>query len=641
MEGTLCIDVGGSKYLAGAISADGKLLYCQKYTWQKHDRGNRLRILQKLFDAMDELVSLFPQYAHSPMGMTVPGLADSVRGIWISCAFLGIGQLNIGQLFSRRYGVPLYLENDANACAVAEYHWGKGKDCQSFMYLTISNSIGSALFLGGDIYQGSSQTAGEIGMCLVEDLLSGDGLRRYPLEDLASGRGLAQNYQRISHCYSEQPIAADVLAALAEKGDSSARKAFELEGIYLGRAIARCAFLFNPEKVILGGGVTLAFSWFQNSLHNTLHSEMRHLLKAVPQVSVTSLGYENALLGAASLAIFPSRQCERRVVCTMEPTEQIVLGIDVGGTKIRYGLVNSAGQILAYEQYPARPMPVDEWYMQLIEELDAFLEFQLKGKRLWAIGIGVKGSVDHRHQTIRSSSVIQNAKEMDICTRLQSYYHVPVFIENDVKASALRELLFGIGQREKTFACINVGTGLAMGLVIDGELIHGIHNNAGEIGNLLYHRLDNGEIACLETVASGKGLEQEAIYLQSHYQDDPLFGSGIPNGRQLVNACAEGSPLACQVLKNMIHHLALTLINLDTALDIGTYVMAGGVMANNDMMRRLSEEIQQIASQVQYNIFGWHADLILSDAGADLAGLAGAASVAFYQSDQLIKTGCK
>ena len=233
MEGTLCIDVGGSKYLAGAISADGKLLYCQKYTWQKHDRGNRLRILQKLFDAMDELVSLFPQYAHSPMGMTVPGLADSVRGIWISCAFLGIGQLNIGQLFSRRYGVPLYLENDANACAVAEYHWGKGKGCQSFMYLTISNSIGSALFLGGDIYQGSSQTAGEIGMCLVEDLLSGDGLRRYPLEDLASGRGLAQNYQRISHCYSEQPIAADVLAALAEKGDSSARKAFELEGIYL------------------------------------------------------------------------------------------------------------------------------------------------------------------------------------------------------------------------------------------------------------------------------------------------------------------------------------------------------------------------------------------------------------------------
>ena len=81
--------------------------------------------------------------------------------------------------------------------------------------------------------------------------------------------------------------------------------------------------------------------------------------------------------------------------------------------------------------------------------------------------------------------------------------------------------------------------------------------------------------------------------------------------------------------------------NLDTALDIGTYVMVGGVMANNDMMRRLSEEIQQIASQVQYNIFGWHADLILSDAGADLAGLAGAASVAFYQSDQLIKTGCK
>lgn len=86
------------------------------------------------------------------------------------------------------------------------------------------------------------------------------------------------------------------------------------------------------------------------------------------------------------------------------------------------------------------------------------------------------------------------------------------------------------------------------------------------------------------------------------------------------------------MIQNMIHHLALTLINLDTAMDIGTYVVVGGVMADPWMFHRLTEEIHRISSQIDYNIFGWHADIVVSDAGADLAGLIGAASIAFYQS---------
>ena len=634
MKGALCIDVGGSKYLAGAVSAEGELLYQRRYVWQEEDRGDRNRILSKLLDAADDLVRRFPQYAREPMGMAVPGLADPRRGIWVSSGFLGVSQLDVGERFLQRYGTPLYLENDANACAIAEHHWGEGKGCSSFIYLTVSNSIGGALFLEGSLCEGASQTAGEIGMCLAEDLLAGEGARRRPLEDLASGRGLAQNYQRLCHQYDGQPVTAVELAERARRGDPAAKQAFDLEGIYLGQAIARCAFLFNPEKVILGGGVMLAFPCFREMLRSTLLSEMRHLLKAVPPVVPTPLGYENALLGAAALALFPAGYPERRIVPSMGSTEKVVLGIDVGGTKIRYGLMGMGGQILAYDQYPAKPMPADEWCLQLVEELDAFLEFQLKDRQLWAIGIGVKGSVDHERQILRSSSVICNVAQVDICGRLQNYYHVPVFMENDVKASALRELLFGIGQRKKTFACINVGTGLAMGLVIDGRLVHGIHNNAGEIGNLLYHRLDDGALAFLETVASGKGLEQEAAYLRERYPGDPLFQEGLPNGHELVAACRRGSPAARQVLENMIHQLALTLINLDTALDIGTYVLVGGVMANEEMMQRLAREIDRIAGGVQYNIFGWHAELLRSDVGADLAGLCGAASVALYQSHQ-------
>lgn len=312
--------------------------------------------------------------------------------------------------------------------------------------------------------------------------------------------------------------------------------------------------------------------------------------------------------------------------------QQTVLAIDVGGTKIRYGLVTLEGGILAQGEYPTQPMKAPAWCAMLIETLDAFLDVHQSGCSLLAIGIGVKGSVDHRLHRLRSSSVVLEAADYDICGKMQGHFHVPVYLENDVKASALRELLFGIGREKSTFACINVGTGLAMGLILDGELVSGIHNNAGEIGNLLYHRLDDGSIGCLETVSSGRGLEQEAQRLRSRFPESLLLNGSPPKGRTLVRACREGDPAAGLVIQNMIHHLALTLINLDTAMDIGTYVVVGGVMADPWMFHRLTEEIHRIASQIDYNIFGWHADIVISDAGADLAGVIGAASIAFYQS---------
>lgn len=307
-----------------------------------------------------------------------------------------------------------------------------------------------------------------------------------------------------------------------------------------------------------------------------------------------------------------------------------VLAIDVGGTKIRYGLVTPEGGILAQGEYPTQPMKAPAWCATLIKKLDVFLHINQPEFSLLAIGIGVKGSVDNRLHRLRSSSVVLEAVNYDICGELQGRFHVPVYLENDVKASTLRELLFGIGKEKSTFACINVGTGLAMGLILDGKLLAGIHNNAGEIGNLLYHRLDDGSIGCLETVSSGRGLEQEAQRLRHRFPESTLLNGAPPKGRTLVRACREGDPAAELVIQNMIHHLALTLINLDTAMDIGTYVVVGGVMADPWMFHRLTAEIHRISSQIDYNIFGWHADIVVSDAGADLAGLIGAASIAFY-----------
>ena len=100
---------------------------------------------------------------------------------------MGVFNLPVGSLFQRRYGVPLKMENDANACAYAECFFGEGRMCKDFLYLTVSNSIGGALCLNGEIYTGAWGEAGEFGMCPAEDLLEKNAAVRRPLELLAPG----------------------------------------------------------------------------------------------------------------------------------------------------------------------------------------------------------------------------------------------------------------------------------------------------------------------------------------------------------------------------------------------------------------------------------------------------------------------
>lgn len=300
MNEILCIDIGGSKFITGAVTPGGEVLYTQKYLWQEHGVQN---IVRQLFYGVDELIARFPQQdSRIPLGVTIPGFADPDAGIWLSSSFLGIQALPIAELFQTRYGRPVVLDNDANACALAERRFGAGRNVMNFLYMTISNSIGGAFFLDGKLRQGSHRKAGEIGMLPTDDLAAKPP-RRKNLEDLASGRGLSRTYRCLSGENIEKPIPASRLMELAASGDKNAQRTFDIEGIYLARAIAQAAFLTDPGLVILGGGVTLAYSMFEDTLHRELHREMFHAPSMIPEVRVTPLGYLGALLGAASLAL--------------------------------------------------------------------------------------------------------------------------------------------------------------------------------------------------------------------------------------------------------------------------------------------------------------------------------------------------
>jgi glucokinase len=263
-------------------------------------------VVRDIKGAVHSLLAANPGMSPTIMGATIPGLADPKRGLWVESSFSGIRELPFVSIMETEFGLPVRIENDGNACAMAEKLFGCCKEADHFIWVTVSNGIGGAVFINGGLYTGSSGNAGEIGHVIVEE---GPSARPCKCglfgcaEIHASGLGLAKNYISIGGRWEidGQPPTALTIAGFARTGDRSAIKAWELEGIFLGRAIGAAVNLLNPEKVIIGGGVSLGFDLFWPSLSKTLATHVYGSANSNLVVEPTALGYNAALLGAAAL----------------------------------------------------------------------------------------------------------------------------------------------------------------------------------------------------------------------------------------------------------------------------------------------------------------------------------------------------
>ena len=298
-KSVLCMDIGGSKLLTGEVDDTGKVIRQKRFLW--NGRGNTA-VMDQLYMTFENLAENTAQFDRSyPVGLTIPGIADPEQGLWRSSTFLDVKDLPVSEEFAKRYGVSVALDNDANACAVAEKRFGGWENLNDFLYMTVSNSIGAAFYSGGRLGRGYSGMAGEIGLLPTEDLLD-SGHKICTLESLASGRGLSENYYRLSGKENISFMPADRLQLMAEQGDPAASEAFRLEAKYLARAIAMATFLLNPSEVILGGGVFCAGKILMPAIVNDLHREMKDYPGMLPKLGVTKLGYSGGLVGAAALA---------------------------------------------------------------------------------------------------------------------------------------------------------------------------------------------------------------------------------------------------------------------------------------------------------------------------------------------------
>ena len=303
------------------------------------------------------------------------------------------------------------------------------------------------------------------------------------------------------------------------------------------------------------------------------------------------------------------------------------IGFDIGGTKVLCGLIDETGQIMDKERYPLSKDQLSliaEKCCNYIARIQR--EFQ-SDVEIFGVGVAARGYVDHINNRIVKSSLFNDTADTDISAIIMDMAKMTVRMDNDVHAATLAELMYGVGKEENCFTYINVGTGLACGVIEQGKLLRGRNNISGEIGGFISRNID-GDICSLEELASGKGISTEAERLLSAGMLSSLKkaydSSGIVSALDVFEAFSSGDSLAKKVITNASYALALAIVNMDYLLNSGLYVFGGGIINQPIFMEMLRQSVDSLTDSQSTYI-----KLKKSELGVDDVGLLGAASLIF------------
>jgi glucokinase len=304
LEATLTIDLGGTQ-IRSAIAAGDALHGRVAHPTPAKD-GPAAVVDAIAAAARETLAAVGAAHAPTAVGIAAPGPLSGSKGMVFSPPNLrGWTNVPLAALLSERLGLPVTLIKDTNAAAIAENRMGAAKGFSTLIYVTISTGIGGGLILGGKLYEGPDGTAGEVGHVTID--LNGpicECGNRGCVEAVASGSAIAR---RATLLVSEGklrlppgdiPSAAGVFkAALA--GNEQARTITDEVGRALGLALVGLVHLFNPECIVLGGGMVHAGSLLLDPIRVTLERHAMPIPRARVCLVIATLGDDVGLWGAA------------------------------------------------------------------------------------------------------------------------------------------------------------------------------------------------------------------------------------------------------------------------------------------------------------------------------------------------------
>lgn len=244
------------------------------------------------------------------IGIAVPSPVDPRHPDRLSTAVLPAWEGATGfKAIEDRYGVPVFVDNDANLGAVAERWWGGGRQVEHFTYIKLATGIGAGLMIGGEVYRGATQAAGEIGHVSIDP--HGDPCvcgNRGCLITFVGGEALVARARALLEKFPESrlnqgEITMGAIELAAQDGDSLAVQVVEWAAHHLGIALAGLLNLMNPGAVILGGGLTRAGDHLLVPLRETVMRRTLVNSVAAADIRMSELGPRSTALGAATLVL--------------------------------------------------------------------------------------------------------------------------------------------------------------------------------------------------------------------------------------------------------------------------------------------------------------------------------------------------
>ena len=266
-----------------------------------------------------------------------------------------------------------------------------------------------------------------------------------------------------------------------------------------------------------------------------------------------------------------------------------VIGVDVGGTNIKLGVVHPSGKVIARTSFATELFASSKTKLigALAQEIKAItIESGLKNKNIAGIGIGLPGLIDHTNGIVRFLPNIPGWRNVRLKSILEDKIGLPVSIDNDVKLITLAEWKFGAGRGVANMVCLTLGTGVGSGLILDNRLYRGAGNAAGELGHLPLNEdgpaCNCGGFGCLEAYVGNRRLLSRAEAIMGR-KDVTLEG--------MFALAEEGNKKALVFWKETAEHLGNGLVAVVNLLNPSKIVIGGGVSNNHKYIFKTAQDV--------------------------------------------------
>lgn len=315
----------------------------------------------------------------------------------------------------------------------------------------------------------------------------------------------------------------------------------------------------------------------------------------------------------------------------------VAIGIDLGATNLKGAAVDRTGRILSQHTQPLVKTEPDSVIVDMVTMVGGLMSAaSLDRSELVGVGIGSPGPLSHRTGRIIRAANLPGWVDVPLRDRLRERIETPVVLENDGNAAAYGEYWAGAGRDGGDLVMLTLGTGVGAGVVLDGRILHGHFENAGELGHTIV-ALDGlpcacGQRGCLEQYASASAVARRVVHAigqgESSALAEAVGGREAIDARRVSDCARTGDPLCLRIWDEACRYLAVACINIQHAFNPARVVLGGGMSeAGSFLLDRVTEHV----TRQRWSLHDDVPQVTLAELGYE-AGMIGAAGLIWQEA---------